>query len=100
MVRAASRDAEVGLHACRRSASFIFVPSFVIAGLDPAIHAEGKPNRNLPISFPSRPSSWTTGSSPVVTKCFCVRKTRALKNAPRERILLFLPREAGKGDHP
>src|ERR1700689_362289 len=36
---------------------------FVIAGLDPAIHAAAR----LPLSFCCRNSAWTTGSSPVVT---------------------------------
>jgi hypothetical protein len=38
--------------------------TFVIAGLDPAIHAA----RKLPLSFRSRNSAWTTGSSAVVTR--------------------------------
>jgi hypothetical protein len=37
----------------------------VIAGLDPAIHAEGKLAR---WAFQNCNSAWTTGSSPVVTK--------------------------------
>ena len=47
--------------------------SFVIAGLDPAIHAEGHAGasfgeyRALTRRSPRRRSTWTTGSSPVVT---------------------------------
>jgi hypothetical protein len=40
----------------------------VIAGLDPAIHADEKLNRISRLAFQNDKSAWTTGSSPVVTK--------------------------------
>ncbi|MGB6940424.1 MAG: hypothetical protein WBE14_27950, partial [Xanthobacteraceae bacterium] len=49
---------------------FFFVSSVlssVIAGLDPAIHAEAKVDRTFGSLVASRESPWTTGSSPVVT---------------------------------
>jgi len=62
---------------------------FVIAGLDPAIHAEpplGKVRRS---AFVCQASAWTTGSSPVVTK----------ENGPRERDSFFSsPRVRGEVD--
>jgi hypothetical protein len=47
--------------------SFV-LPFFVIAGLDPAIHAGAKLDRTYRLDFASRSSAWTTGSSPVVTR--------------------------------
>jgi hypothetical protein len=40
---------------------------FVIAGLDPAIHAEAKRDQTFS-RLANRESPWTTGSSPVVTR--------------------------------
>ncbi|HET8921335.1 MAG TPA: hypothetical protein VFN27_16870, partial [Xanthobacteraceae bacterium] len=45
---------------------FSFFP-FVIAGLDPAIHAEAFARTALPPAFGRIAATWTTGSSPVVT---------------------------------
>jgi hypothetical protein len=57
---------------CRRSASLFFIsfvlPFSVIAGLNPAIHAEAKIDRTYRLDFASRSSAWTTGSNPVVTQ--------------------------------
>jgi hypothetical protein len=39
----------------------------VIAGVDPAIHAEKKAHARLPLANDCITSSWTTGTSPVVT---------------------------------
>ena len=44
------------------------VSQFIIAGLDPAIHAEVKRDRTLGSYLASRTSLWTTGSSPVATR--------------------------------
>jgi hypothetical protein len=53
--------------------------SFVIAGLDPAIHAEATPRRTSRVA--NRTSAWTTGSSPVVTKRMRYRQITPLENA-------------------
>jgi hypothetical protein len=78
---------------CRRFASdflsfFPFVPfSFVIAGLDPAIHVKLR-LRMLPPAFACVTSAWTTGSSPVVTSKRQWRAiARALSRAARTRLL-------------
>ncbi len=78
---------------CRRFASefyffrsFPFVP-FVIAGLDPAIHAENNACAVLPPALPGCNSAWTTGSSPVVTSQRAWRViARALGRAARTRF--------------
>ena len=66
--------------------SFPFVP-FVIAGLDPAIHAENNACAVLPPALPGCNSAWTTGSSPVVTSQRAWRViARALGRAARTRF--------------
>jgi hypothetical protein len=50
---------------CRRFASdFSFFPFFVIAGLDPAIHAAASFAKRFHRRFASTTSAWITGSSP------------------------------------
>jgi hypothetical protein len=58
---------------------------FVIAGLDPAIHAAKTLKQNFGLAVCSRTSAWTTGSSPVVTRkiCRCLT-TLARKESRRE----------------
>src|ERR1700733_11440048 len=58
-----------------------FVPSFVIAGPDPAIHAAAKLDQTFGSHSANRESPWTTGSSPVVTR----RRRRSLALLPRPR---------------
>jgi hypothetical protein len=43
-------------------------PASVIAGLDPAIHADWKGGQPRRIAFIHRTSAWITGSSPVMTR--------------------------------
>jgi hypothetical protein len=64
--------AKLGRKKLRRENAF----SCVIAGLDPAIHAEVKHDWICREGLLGCRSAWTTGSSPVVTK----------KSASRERI--------------
>jgi hypothetical protein len=42
--------------------------SFVIAGLDPAIHATKRQKQSFGLAEVHRTSAWTAGSSPAVTR--------------------------------
>jgi hypothetical protein len=55
----------------------------VIAGLDPAIHAEGRPGQASPHVSVCRTSAWTTGSSPVVTRQEMRREKDEVRPVPR-----------------
>src|ERR1700727_1453793 len=70
VARSAPAGADMKHCVCRRSASFFSLRSFilVIAGLDPAIHADAKADRAFRQGYESRTSAWTTGSSPVATR--------------------------------
>ena len=73
-------QSHLGLSAFRflRFLSFVLFSrmpfSFVIAGLDPAIHAAATPHRTFRQGSGRGTSSWTTGSRPVVTRRECVRR--------------------------
>jgi hypothetical protein len=55
------------LSAFRLRFLFLSFFPFVIAGLDPAIHAEATLAQCFPPALACGASAWTTGSSPVVT---------------------------------
>ena len=65
----------------------------VIAGLDPAIHAEERRDQTSRLGLSEPPSAWTTGSSPVVTRSFVIadlgrsRAARTIGRAPLFDIL-------------
>jgi hypothetical protein len=79
---------------------YFFLP-FVIAGLDPAIHAATTLRQSFGLAVCNRTSAWTTGSSPVVTTGFCRCLTLWIGKLARHRaartLTLIRPRDSGGG---